>query len=90
MKLEVVWNVQTDEVLERRMASETAAQRPALLVVHDEDEVRPLEHTGVHPCEGIRGRSGRSHVEVGTFAEHAFRGRTAHAIVPAQEQDAFR
>ena len=50
---EVVWDVETDEVFEGRVTGETAAERPALLVVHDEDEVGPLEHTGVHTCEGV-------------------------------------
>lgn len=87
---EVVRDVETDEVFEGRVTGKAPAERAALLVVHDENEVGPLQHPGVHACERLRGRAGRSHFEVGTFAKDAFRGRTAHAIVPAQEQNAFR
>ena len=53
---EFVRNLQTDEVFEDWMSGKASPQRSPLLVIHDEDEVRPLEHPGIHSRERIDGR----------------------------------
>jgi len=82
-----VRDVEADEAIERRMSAELPLERRALLVVHDEDQVRPVEHVRVDPCERLLTGSRRSHVEIRPLAEKPLRRRTAHPVVAAHEKD---
>ncbi len=64
------------------------ASHAPLVVVHDEDDVGPVEHVGVDADERVGGGAGGSHVEVGALAEHALGGRAALAVLAADEEHA--
>ena len=60
----LIRNLQADEALQRRMPREAPAQRAALLLVHDEDEVGPVQHLVVHAGERVRGCPGGADFEI--------------------------
>jgi len=85
-KVVVIVDIQDDAPGESRMFREGPRECGVLLLVHDEHDVRPLQHARVHLDERIRARARRPHVEFGILREHALGGGAALAIVVADEQ----
>ncbi|PYR93961.1 MAG: hypothetical protein DMF84_06965 [Acidobacteria bacterium] len=71
---------------ERRVARESFIEPSLLSGVHDEDDVRPLEHPGVHVDQRVWTRAGRAYVEPRILAENTFGGRAAASVVLTHEE----
>ena len=82
----VVGDLEADQPCQRGVVGKQRLQRRALLVVHDEDELGPVEHLGVDVYERVGVRARRAHVQVGTSAEDPFGGGAPAAVLTADEK----
>ena len=70
-----------------RISAPINGRTGALLFVHREDDVGPLEHALVDAHQSVPARACGADIEVATFAEHALGGGTAVAVYAADEED---
>ena len=69
------------------MRGKHSLQRLALLAVHREDHLGPLEHARVDADHRVFFCPGGTDVEIGALAENPLRGCAAVAVEAADEQD---
>lgn len=86
---ELVWNLETQNALQRGMRGKHAPQRLDLHRIHREDDVGPLEHAHVDADQRIFFRASGPHIKIVALAENTLGGGAAVAIQTADEENAF-
>lgn len=86
----VVFDVQRHDPADGAVMGKPVRERAALVVVHDEYDVSPVQHALVDPDERVWAGPRRSHVQSGIFAEDAFGRRAALPVVVADEENPNR
>ena len=89
-EVEFIRNVEADQSIQRGVILETFVQRPALLILHDEDHVGPFQHADIHPRQRIGAGACRSYLQVRPLRKDPLSCGTAHAVVAADEQHSTR
>lgn len=82
----VVWYVQADHLLAEQMASEASSQQSAVPLLHDTDDVSPIQLIRSQGTARIFGKAGRVCLDARQCSEHRFSGGTAQLVAAADKK----
>ena len=84
----VVGDAKADDALAAQLCSEVVGELALVLLLHDEDDVSPLNQLGRERVVGTAIRAGRSSFETGPVGEYLPGSGAAEAVLAADEEEA--
>jgi hypothetical protein len=89
-ELVLVRDVQADDTLVAQVWFELGRQLRAMGVLHDKDKVSPLQKLRRNRTVCVEADARGGSLDAGPISEYLLRGRTAQAILSANEKDVAR
>ena len=85
-----VGNIEADDALRFQAGPEALLQLGAMGLLHDEDDVGPIDQLGAERRLGVAVRSSGGGFDIGALREHLLGGRAAQLVLAADEENVLQ